>query len=169
LGYLNCKFASRDHEIDLWCLSAATTTQKVRIGPRRPATAHTRLLTEFERSVTDFLLKKEAKEAAAAAIRPAFQASAANRRTERAAAAAAVAAEDEDEEEQRESNVDAAATSIIDVSTLKRKKVKYYCYLVQQRNMVRIQNLSYVLLKMAFRGHIYCTLSLYLWYVGAFF
>jgi hypothetical protein len=36
-----------------------------------------------------------------------------------------VAAEDEDEEEQRESNVDAAATSIIDVSTLKRKKVNY--------------------------------------------
>jgi hypothetical protein len=103
------------------------------MGPRRPATAHTRLLTEFERSVTDFLLKKEAKEAAAAAIRPAFQASAANRRTERAAAVAALAAvpaEDEDEEEQRESNVDAAATSIIDVSTLKRKKVKYYCYCI---------------------------------------
>jgi hypothetical protein len=113
------------------------------MGPRRPATAHTRLLTEFERSVTDFLLKKEAKEAAAAAIRPAFQTSAANRRTERAAAVAAVAAGDEEEEERRESNVDAAATSIIDVSTLKRKKVKYYCYLVQQRNMERIHSLSY--------------------------
>jgi hypothetical protein len=115
------------------------------MGPRRPATAHTRLLTEFERSVTDFLLKKEAKEAAAAAIRPAFQASAANRRTERSAA---VAAGDDDEDELRESNLDAAATSIIDVSTLKRKKVKFYCYLVQQRNMERIHSLSYGLLRL---------------------
>jgi hypothetical protein len=140
------------------------------MGPRRPATAHTRLLTEFERSVTDFLLKKEAKEAAAAAIRPAFQASAATRRTERAAAAAAVAAEDEDEEEQqRESNVDAAATSIIDVSTLKRKKVKCYCYVVQRKNMVRIQSLSYVLLKMAGPRPYLLYIVFVLWYVDAFF
>jgi hypothetical protein len=86
---------------------------KTRLVTRRPAT-HTRLLTEFERSLTDFLQKKEAKEAAAAAIRPVFQLGA-SRREERPA--------QEEEEEPRESNVDTAATSIIDVSTLKRKKV----------------------------------------------
>ena len=102
--------------------------------PRRPAATHTRLLTEFERSVTDFLQKKETKEAAAAAIRrPAFQTTTASRRQERFTAAAAAVADEEEEEAAAVSReIDGEATSIIDVSTLKRKKVFFGVWLATE-------------------------------------
>jgi hypothetical protein len=118
-----------------FCCCRLSASGQARFGSssRRPPITHTRLLSEFERSVTDFLQKKEAKEAAAKAIRRPPIPAAANRRKHAAAAervgTAAITAlmdggiVEEEEEEIVKSEIDGSATSIIDVSTLKRKKV----------------------------------------------